>query len=189
MDEAFIGEIFLIAFNYAPPGFAFCNGQELQISEYEPLFSLIGNTYGGDGVTTFNLPNLQGRIPLCINYPNYPLGLASGNFTKPLSASHISNHTHVIDPTTVQVQMKTGTAANTLFPAGAYPAPATGTPRYSSEADEKMVALDVSEMVTPQGGSFMTEPNATNNSPVDNMMPSLCMNYVIALEGTYPVFS
>ena len=63
MDEAFIGEIFLIAFNYAPPGFALCNGQLLSISEHQLLFSLIGTTYGGNGATTFALPDLRGKVP------------------------------------------------------------------------------------------------------------------------------
>lgn len=184
MDEAFIGEIFLVPYKFAPVGFEFCNGQLLSISGNETLFSLIGTIYGGDGQTTFALPNLQGRVIVGPDSP-YPLGAWGGTETKPLTAAHISNHTHGIDAD-VKVQMQTGTTANTSSPANAYPAPATGTPRYSDHTDEKMVAMDVSDMTTPQGAAFITDPNSTGNLPVNNMMPSLCMNYVIATQGIYP---
>lgn len=183
MDEAFIGEIFLIAFNYAPPGFALCDGQVLSISEYQLLFSLIGTTYGGNGATTFALPDLRGRVPLCVSStpPVYIAGSTGGNIIKPLTAAHITGHTHSI---TTDIRMKTGTVANTTSPSNAYPAPATGTPRYSALADDKMMALSVSEL----GGPFTTDVNATGNFPVNNLMPSLAMNFVIALQGIFPTF-
>ncbi|MBC9909479.1 phage tail protein [Chitinophaga varians] len=184
MDEAFLGEIFLIALNYAPIGFELCNGQELPISGNEALFSLLGNTYGGDGISTFRLPDLQGRIPLCTNN-SYPLGEAKGTADKPLTAAHISGHTHSIAPG-AQIQMKTGTTADASSPANAYPAPVTGKPRFSYQADDKMMALNVTEMTTPQGAAFTTDLNATANQRVNNMMPGLCMNYVIATQGIYP---
>ncbi|NML39931.1 phage tail protein [Chitinophaga sp. G-6-1-13] len=185
MDEAFLGEIFLIAFNYAPIGFELCNGQELQIADNQQLFSLLGTTYGGNGQTTFALPNLQGRVVM--GPTNYIPGEASGSATKALTPAHISNHTHAI--TSSDVRMKTGTTANILFPTAAYPAPAAaGAPRYSAQADEKMMELNVSDMVTPQGGAFLTDANITSNNPVDNLMPSLCMTYVIAVQGIYPQF-
>ncbi|QJB42585.1 tail fiber protein [Chitinophaga oryzae] len=167
------------------PGFAYCNGQLLQISEHSTLYSLIGTTYGGDGIETFALPNLQGRVPVG-SYSqdfNYIPGAIGGDATTQLTVGQISNHTHSI---VTDIRMKTGTAADTPAPGNAYPAPATAVPRYDTQSDEKMIALNVSDMVTPQGGKLTTEPNTTSNLPVDNMMPFLCLNYVISLQGIYP---
>lgn len=77
MSESYVGEIRMFAGNFAPNGWAFCNGQTLNISENEVLFALIGTTYGGDGQTTFNLPDLRGRIPIHVS-PKYPLGVSGG---------------------------------------------------------------------------------------------------------------
>lgn len=184
MDEAFVGEIFLIPYSYAPVGFAFCDGRLLNIGDYEALFSLIGTMYGGDGVRTFALPDLRGRVPLGVSN-SYAAGQAGGNAVTQLMSANIRNHTHSIAPN-AEIRMKTGTVADTPSPVNAYPAPAAGTPRYSSEADEKMVARPVNELTSPSGAPLYSEPNSTANLPVNNMMPYLCMNFVIALEGIYP---
>ncbi|MGC1376320.1 MAG: tail fiber protein, partial [Anaerolineales bacterium] len=94
MSEPFIGEIRMFGGNYAPVNWALCNGDLLPISQYSPLYSLIGTTYGGDGVTNFALPNLQSRIPLHTS-PAYPMGAKAGVETVTLTANQIPAHTHI----------------------------------------------------------------------------------------------
>src|SRR3954453_20729751 len=95
MDQ-FIGEIRLVAFTFAPRGWAFCAGQLLPINQNQALFSLLGTMYGGNGSTNFALPNLQGRTPVPADLPAYPIGLASGEATHTLTVSEMPSHTHAI---------------------------------------------------------------------------------------------
>ncbi|MBT9332631.1 tail fiber protein [Acidipila sp. 4G-K13] len=167
MGTPYIGEIRMAGFNFAPVGWAFCNGQTLPISEYSALFNLIGTTYGGDGINTFSLPNLQGRIPFHQGTSagnTMVLGQISGSESVTLITSQIPAHTH---------------ALNANSAAGSQPSPGNGMwaasnlDEYSTEAAAHAMAPSA---ILPTGGSL----------PHDNMPPFLVVNFIISLFGVYP---
>jgi microcystin-dependent protein len=169
MSEAYVGEIRMFAGNFAPQGWAFCDGTELPISGNEVLFTLIGTTYGGDGTTTFALPELRGRIPLHMGKSSasgttYSLGEKGGTETVTLITSELPKHTHVPN-----AQSAAGTAnspANAVWAASPYS-------QYSSNNPDGTMNAS---LISSVGG----------NQPHDNMMPFLAMSFIIALEGLFP---
>jgi microcystin-dependent protein len=167
MSQPYIGEIRLVGFNFAPQGWALCNGSLLPISENPALFNLLGTTYGGDGVSTFALPNLQSRIPFHqgTNAGNtMVLGQISGSETVTLLTNQLPVHTH-----TLAANSSDGTQPS---PAGGFWAK-SGLGEFSTEAPTKSMATSTT---LPTGGS----------QPHDNMPPFLVVNFVIALFGIYP---
>jgi len=168
MGQPYIGEIRLAGFNFAPVGWAFCNGQSLPISEYDALFALIGTTYGGDGQTTFNLPNLQSRIPFHMGInsmgDNLTIGQISGTETVTLLTPQLPAHTHTL-------------AANTGN--GGQPSPAAGV-WAGSTLDQYSTAAAPNAMspngITNSGGSL----------PHNNIPPILVVNFIISLFGIFP---
>jgi microcystin-dependent protein len=167
MSQPYVGEVRMVGFNFAPQGWAFCNGQTMSISEYEVLFTLIGTTYGGDGVNTFNLPNLQGRIPFDqgTNSGNtMVIGQIAGSETVTLLTPQIPAHSHVL-------------AANSA--GGTQPSPAGGLwamstlDQFSTETPTH--TMDPSSIL-PAGGS----------QPHDNIPPFQVLNFVISLFGIFP---
>jgi microcystin-dependent protein len=170
MSEPFIGAITMFAGNFAPRGWAFCSGQLLSIAQNTALFSLLGTTYGGNGQTTFALPNLQSRAP--IHFGQGPglssrdLGEMSGTETVTLTSNEIPGHVHAA---------KAGTAGNVVSPANAYWStdPAANTAAYSTEPVNSSMAAGA---IAPAGGS----------QPHENRQPYACINYIIALEGIFP---
>ena len=166
MAQPYVGEIRMFAGTYAPVGWAFCAGAPMPISENEALFQLIGTRYGGDGESTFNLPNLQGRVPVHMGpTPNYVIGVMAGVETVTLTTQQIPVHTHNLTAS--------GDQANTINAGGnAIGAPLTATPFY---ADTPTVPL-AAQSIGPQGGS----------QPHENMQPFLCINYIISLFGIFP---
>ncbi|NLR59160.1 phage tail protein [Chitinophaga polysaccharea] len=184
MDESFLSEITIIAFNFAPKGFAFCNGQTLPINQNQALFALLGTTYGGNGQTTFMLPDLRGRIPIHTGQ-GHTLGEVSGNSAPILSASNLPDHTHNIQAT---ITLPTGTDATATSPQGAFPAPApAGSPRYASQADDQMAVANQDILLADRlsKGPLMTENNS-GSQPYYNVMPYLVLNFIIALQGVFP---
>ena len=168
MSDPFIGEIRLVGFNFAPRGWALCDGQLLSIAENDALFALIGTTYGGDGQSTFALPDFRSRMPIHqgtgSSGTSYTMGESSGTETVTLIVNQIPTHTH-------QAQAQSG-AGNQPGPGGNIWA-SSGLNQYnSSAADSDMNA----QAITSTGG----------NLPHDNMMPFLTINFVIALEGIFP---
>lgn len=165
MSEPYIGEIRMFAGNYAPVGWALCNGQKLNIAEYQALYSLLGTTYGGDGQTTFALPDLQGRVPI---HPNttYPLGVKTGVETVTLISNQLPVHSHVPNAST--------TLASNPAPSGNVWALNAGNV-FSDGTGQTPVAMN-GQAITSVGSS----------QPHDNMMPSLTVSFIIALEGVYP---
>ncbi len=167
--EQYIGEIRIFGGNYAPSGWALCNGQLLNIVEHEILFSLIGTTYGGDGQTTFALPDLRGRLALHMG-PNpttgtqYNLGQKGGTETVTLTSNQLPAHTHA-----VSAQSAAGT---TNSPTNAFWA-TSGAMQYSTQAPNGTMNPQAVSIV---GGDQYHE----------NMMPYLPMNYIISLEGLWP---
>jgi microcystin-dependent protein len=164
MTEPFLAEIKIFSFNFAPKGWAMCNGQLLSISQNQALFSLLGTTYGGDGQTTFALPNLQGRTP--VHFGNgIVLGERAGEEAHTLVNSEMPLHTHPAS----------GVSANgdAPVPTGAILAAET-TAMYAPPA-ANLVALDPAS-ITAIGGS----------QPHNNMQPFLTLNFCIALQGIFP---
>lgn len=163
MSDPFLGEIKLVGFNFAPLDWAFCDGQLLSIAQNTALFSILGTTYGGDGVTTFALPNLRGRVPL---HPGTNvLGTVSGAATVTLTSAEIPAHTHVLRATTSE--------ANVLAPDGATLAAATS----------QVYADQLSQPVALAAGALAA---AGGSQPHENMQPYLALNFVIALSGIFP---
>jgi microcystin-dependent protein len=170
MSEQYLGEIRMFGFNFPPTGWALCNGQTMSISQYSALFALIGTTYGGNGTTTFNLPNLQSRVPIHqgtgAGLSTYVMGQSSGVENVTLLSTQIPIHNHA-------VQCNTG-GGNQASPANGYPAvESTGTSlEYSSAANNTM-------------SPTMIE-NAGGGQPHTNIQPYLCVNFCIALVGIFP---
>lgn len=175
MSEPFVGEIRMFAGNFAPRGWALCDGQLLAVSSNDALFSLLGTIYGGDGRTTFGLPDLRGRIPLHTGsgpgLSSRRLGSKGGAEDSTLTTNQMPNHTHG-----AQVSTTEGTA---------------DTPGGNVQATES----------TPPVRPFRTVPvppatrkdlnaaavsNQGGSQPHTNLMPSLCVNFIIALFGIYP---
>src|SRR5574340_226936 len=167
MDQPFVGEIILAGFTFPPVGWAVCDGSILQIQQYTALFSLIGARYGGDGITTFGLPDLRGRVPVGIgtgpNLPPVELAETGGQETVTLVDGHMPVHTHSV---------AAAKAGNTQSPVSAVYG---GGVSVFAAPDASPVAMNAN-MVRVAGGS----------QPHENRMPYLALNYLIALEGIYP---
>lgn len=168
MSSPYVGEIRMFAGNFAPVGWALCQGQVLPISENEVLFNLIGTTYGGDGQTTFALPNLASRVPIHMGTGGglspRVIGESGGVETVTLTTQQIPLHSHV--PQAVSGNGDQTTPQNAIWASAA-------TSRYSSNAP----ALAMSPaLVNPAGGS----------QPHDNLMPYLAINFIISLFGIFP---
>ena len=169
MAQPYVGEIRMFAGNFAPAGWMFCDGQTLPISENETLFQLIGTTYGGDGESTFNLPNLQSRIPIHMGTgpdgTNYQIAEMAGTEQETLSTQQIPSHTH---PFTVSTN-----PANTNSPVGNVLGEQGTINLFLVDAPSQSMNA---ASVTPAGGS----------QPHENTQPFLCINYIISLFGIFP---
>lgn len=169
MGEPFVGEIRMFGGNFAPAGWAFCEGQSMPISENETLFNLIGTTYGGDGQSTFDLPNLASRVPIHAGTgpdgTTYQLGEAAGTEQETLTTQQIPNHTH---PFTAS-----GDVGDQASPAGACIANSNGPVPYIEDVAGTPLNANA---VGAQGGS----------QPHENTQPFLCVNFIISLFGVFP---
>lgn len=163
MSQPYVGEIRIVGFSFAPTGWAFCNGALLAISQNSTLFNLIGTTYGGDGQTTFALPNLQSRFPVHVG-PGFVLAQTAGTETVTLTLSQIPIHTH-----TPVGNSGGGTSNN---PANNFWANWTGS-QYSDQAPNSLM----NETVAGSSGG---------NQPHYNVPPYLAINFVISLFGVFP---
>jgi len=166
MSECYLGEIRIFAGNYAPVGWEMCNGQLLSVSQYQALFTLLGTTYGGNGTTTFGLPDLRGRVP--IHKGNgYTQGMAAGTEEVTLLSSQLPSHTHI-----PAAQSAVGSADT---PNGAvWAASSTNSNIYTNNtaALEPMAPTSI----MPFGGS----------QPHENMMPYMALSFIIAVVGIFP---
>jgi len=170
MATPYVGEIRMFAGNFAPVGWEFCSGQLLAISENETLFQLIGTTYGGDGESTFALPNLQSRVPVHMGQgpglTNRVLAENGGTEEVTLTVPQIPNHTHA---------PLASNAGGSDSPGGNYWATSTtGKPYVTPGAP--YVAMNAGTIGAPIGGS----------QPHENMIPFLGLNYIISLFGIFP---
>ena len=164
MAQPYVGEIRLFAGNFAPNGWMFCDGQLLPIAENETLFQLIGTTYGGDGQSTFRLPDLRGRVP--IHQGNgFIMAQTGGAESVTLTLQQIPNHSHPL--------LASADPANSPNPAGNVLAEAISTTPYF--AGPPAVGL-APQSIAPVGG----------NQPHQNLQPYQCINYIISLFGIFP---
>ena len=169
MSTPFLGEVRIVAFNFAPKGYAFCNGQTLPINQNQALFALLGTTYGGNGITTFALPNMQSRFPVHFGQgpglTNRNLGDVGGEEFHTVSMSEMPAHTHVLAGSTKK--------ATLIDPTGnVWAADALGHP-YNTVTDG--TSMDA-QCTTAVGGG----------QPHENLQPLLVVNMVIALQGIFP---
>ncbi len=166
MAQPYVGEIRMFAGNFAPAGWMFCEGQLLPISEYETLFNLIGTTYGGDGQSTFALPDLRGRIPL--HFGNgFTLAETGGAEEITLTVSQIPAHSHPL--------LGTGNFADKPSPQGNVMA-ALGVPNVFPYGTDQPTTPVSPASVSPVGGS----------QPHNNFQPYLCVDFIISLFGIFP---
>ena len=164
MSQAFIGEIKVISWNFAPKGWSFCNGQSLPINQNQALFSLLGTTYGGNGQTNFALPNFQGRTPVHVG-SGFTQGQTGGETSHTLTQGELPQHTH-----TAQIQPAnagTGAPANNLL---------AGVTSFAYRNSLTNLTALVPGTISNAGGS---QPHA-------NQQPYLVLNFIIALQGIFP---
>lgn len=177
MSDQYLGEIRLVGFNFAPVGWAMCDGQLLSIAQNTALFALLGTTYGGNGVSTFALPNLQSRVAVGMGQgaglSPYTIGQTGGTENTSLSLSNLPAHTHPLLGSTA-----TGTQSS---PAGAAIAQIN-----AGTAREPQIALGYSPG-TPSSTMASGSIGSTGNGvPFNIVQPYLAMNYIIALQGIFP---
>lgn len=167
MSQPFIGEIRLFGGNFAPSGWAFCDGRLLPISENDALFTLIGTTFGGDGESTFALPDLRGRVPTHVG-TGFVMGQAGGAEQVTLTTQQMPIHSHPFIASTAG-GTSTNPAANV----------AASSPTIDLYFQDVATASTNAANVTPRGGS----------QPHENRQPYLCVSYIISLFGVFPSFS
>jgi microcystin-dependent protein len=172
MSEPFVGEVRLVGFNFAPAGWFMCAGQILPIADYAALFSLLGTTYGGNGESTFALPDLRGRVPMGFGQgpglQNYDEGEQVGVESVTLNVNEIPSHSHTVNAS--------GSVGNHTSPIGNFPSALPGTSLSS-------LAYNTGETGAMNGGMIVA---AGGNQTHENRQPSLALNWIIAFEGIYP---
>lgn len=168
MSEPFLAEIKIVGFSFAPRGWAFCDGQILPINQNQSLYSLLGPTYGGDGITSFALPDLRGRTPVhegSGGASNYRLGQKGGEETHTLSVNEMPSHSHDVqikDDEGINSPQADNSIANSKYET-----------RYTNGTADK--DMHTSSIQTNGGGQAH-----------NNMQPTLVLNYCIALQGLFP---
>ena len=162
MSEPFLSEIKLVSFNFAPKGWALCNGQFLPINQNQALFALLGTTYGGNGQTTFALPNLRGRVPIHMGN-GHTLGEAAGSTAVTVNIQQLPTHMHGVQASS--------TNGDTAFSSGHLLGKALNM--YGQPINLTTI---LPTTVSNVGGS----------QPHNNMMPYLVLNFIIALQGIFP---
>jgi microcystin-dependent protein len=179
MTTPFMGQIELFSFNFAPQGWAQCNGQLLSINQNQALFSLLGTMYGGNGQTNFALPDLRGRVPLSMGPQNSSPGIVAGTefVTLNLQTLAAHNHTMMADATTAAAQQFTpGAPGSSVFGINNGKITPTGTFTVT--------------MYSPGNPNSTLAPTVISNigggQPHENRMPFLVLNYCIALQGIFP---
>jgi microcystin-dependent protein len=182
MSEAFMSEIKIVAFNFPPKGWAFCNGQLLPINQNQALFSLLGTTYGGNGQTTFALPNLQGRVPVGFNGSSILMGQVGGELTHTVTTAEMPSHTHAL-----MADAATPGASNSNTPG---PNPNAKVLGQSAGSGGTPPAPFGANMYSTGGVAAPLHPTSIANNggsqPHANEQPYLCLNFCIALQGVFP---
>jgi microcystin-dependent protein len=173
--DAYVGSVCAFGFNFTPVNWLPCNGQALQISQYDVLYALIGTTYGGDGVTTFKLPDLRGRVPIHMGQgpglSNYTLGQVAGAEQVTLTTANLAAHTHGASGATIPVNI--ASTANT--PGGNY---------FGSNGGYFATTADGTNMMAP--ASVVSGPAFSGPAPIAVLSPYNTVNYCICCVGLWP---
>jgi microcystin-dependent protein len=188
MSSPFLGEIKIFGFNFPPRNWAFCNGQLISIQQNTALFSLLGTFYGGNGVTTYALPNLQGRAPVGVGQgaglSAYDLGQETGSGTATLLPAQMPSHTHAFDANNLKGTLRCrDERGNQRSPAGHVLA------RESSGVTAPFAGGTLAASMAPAAVALTGAPAlmaAGGSQPHNNMQPYLALNYCIALSGVFP---
>lgn len=181
MATPYVGEIRMFAGNFPPQGWTFCRGQLLSIADNEVLFTLLGITYGGDGVTTFGVPDLQGRVPIHqgqgLGLTNRVIGEKNGTSVVPLTIANLPNHNHTVNGS-LSLMTRGDAAGNFSSPVDHSIATAPLKKFFNKTlvAGQTMSPLDATATIVPAGGS----------QPHDNMQPYLAISFIISLFGIFP---
>jgi microcystin-dependent protein len=192
-DSPLMGSIDLWPLNWAPLNWMFCQGQTLAISQYSALFSLIGTTFGGNGTSNFQLPNLQSRVVYgaAISTTQQDIGVLGGASQVSLNISNLPAHNHTATLAqssqftgNVSLPVKTGLGQGTSNPQGAYLGPGANIYFTSPTSGSTLGAAPVT--VTAQSGAPVTVGLTGSNVPVSTMPPYLTLNYIICIYGIYP---
>ncbi len=182
--EQFLGQILLVGFNFAPDGWAFCDGSLLPISQYNALFALLGTTYGGNGTTTFALPDLRGRVAVGQgtgpDLPPVDPGDVGGTPNVTLNQAQLPQHTHLVAPPV------SNAAGTTSSPANAFPAVDAATLTGGTRGETVTVNSYAPASVAGVTAASYQTGVAGNGMPVSIQQPYLGMNYIIALTGIFP---
>jgi microcystin-dependent protein len=181
MSTPYLSELKIFSFNFAPKGWALCNGQLLPINQNQALFSLLGTTYGGNGTTNFALPNLQGRVPIHMG-SGFTLGQQGGEQAHTLVVNEMPAHNHPMNAKAAQA---------TLGPTGRDPSPSV-TPAEAAAAEGANPVVNVNIYGTGSPSlNFAPQAivNAGGSQAHNNMQPFLTLNVCIALQGIYPTQS
>ena len=168
MSEPFMSEIKVVSFNFPPKGWAFCNGQTLPINQNQALFSLLGTTYGGNGQTTFQLPNLRGQVPIHMGN-GHTLGEKAGTTSVTVNIQQLPTHLHSFNVSSTQALANGGNIPDSTKTL----APSIASNIYGSP-----------QALTPMDPTAVT--NTGGSQPHNNMMPYLTLNFIIALQGIFP---
>jgi microcystin-dependent protein len=182
MSNPFLGELRIMSFNFAPKGWALCNGQLLPINQNQPLFSLFGTMYGGNGQTTFALPNLQGRVPLGVGGGSFTVqGQVSGEINHTLTTSEMPAHVH---------QLSAKDADADVAAAATPPSPSVALARaYAVQSGGAHTPISLYS-TGPADGAQTFSPAAISNAggsqPHPNQQPFLTLNICVALQGIFP---
>jgi microcystin-dependent protein len=176
MSQPYVGEIRALGFNFAPFGWAFCNGQLMDISQFSTLYAVIGTTYGGNGTTNFALPNLQGQVPMHwgnLSGFNTSIGQVQGTTQVTLTQAQTPSHTHTI---VAQLVPSGGTVERTQVPKSV---------SYLADSNPSGIYLDTTPSFNSQlAGNVLSQVGGS--LPHDNMQPYLAINFCMSLFGIFP---
>jgi microcystin-dependent protein len=191
--DFFIAGIILFGGTFAPRDWAMCNGQIISIAQNTALFSLLGTTYGGDGRTTFGLPDLRGRTPIGFGtgpgLPTFGQGMHAGTITHTMNSNEMASHSHtatISDLAVTGAINVTNTVADANSPSGAYLATTAGAhkPYSATKTGTSTLASDALS-ISGSGGTVTVDPTG-NQQAFSLMQPSIAMNYIIAMQGIFP---
>lgn len=173
MADNFVGEIRLFAGTFAPQGWAICDGSILSIQEHEMLFSLIGTTYGGDGVKSFALPDFKGKIPVHKSLPDIKVGGKFGSEAYTIKPENMPPHSHTFY--VMSDQGNNSCPQNMMF-----------AKLLASGANKGLYSKDNKNTTTLNKDFLSTSGGTSTPAPINNIMPTITLNYIIALNGYYP---
>ncbi len=175
-SEMIIGQICMFSGNFAPQGWLYCEGQELSISQYEVLYTIIGTTYGGDGVNTFKLPDFRGRVPIHTSQ-SHPLGQSGGEATHTLTTNEMPAHTHTLGSNSVALAASSANGTVNSPKNNYYAVNTKSGNEYATTTDLQTNAISLTPTtVGVSGGS----------QPHNNQKPFLTIGYIICYQGIYP---